>query len=56
VLEAPRGAGGFGYDPYLWLPELAATAAELEPERKNRLSHRATALHALRTALDERSR
>jgi XTP/dITP diphosphohydrolase len=56
VLETPRGAGGFGYDPYFWLPELAATAAELEPERKNRLSHRATALHALRTALDERLR
>ena len=56
VLETPRGAGGFGYDPYFWLPELAATAAELEPERKTRLSHRATALHALRTALDERLR
>jgi len=56
VLESPRGAGGFGYDPYFWLPELAATAAELEPERKNRLSHRGTALQALRTALDGRLR
>jgi XTP/dITP diphosphohydrolase len=56
VLEWPRGAGGFGYDPYFWLPELAATAAELEPERKNRLSHRGTALQALRAALDERLR
>jgi len=56
VLEAPRGTGGFGYDPYFWLPELAATAAELEPERKNRLSHRGTALRALRAALDERVR
>jgi XTP/dITP diphosphohydrolase len=56
VLEAPRGAGGFGYDPYFWLPELAVTAAELDPEQKNRLSHRATALRALRSALDERVR
>jgi XTP/dITP diphosphohydrolase len=56
VLEAPRGAGGFGYDPYFWLPELAVTAAELDPEQKNRLSHRATALRALRNALDERVR
>jgi XTP/dITP diphosphohydrolase len=53
ILEAPRGSGGFGYDPYFWLPELGVTAAELEPERKNRLSHRGTALAALRSALAE---
>jgi XTP/dITP diphosphohydrolase len=51
ILEAPRGFGGFGYDPYFWLPELGLTAAELEPDRKNRLSHRGTALQALRSAL-----
>jgi XTP/dITP diphosphohydrolase len=51
ILEAPRGSAGFGYDPYFWLPELGLTAAELEPERKNRLSHRGTALQALRGAL-----
>jgi XTP/dITP diphosphohydrolase len=56
VLEAPRGAGGFGYDPYFWLPEQGATAAELEPEQKNRLSHRGAALHALIAALAERLR
>jgi XTP/dITP diphosphohydrolase len=54
ILEAPRGSGGFGYDPYFWLPELGLTAAELEPERKNRLSHRGTALQALRSALAAR--
>jgi XTP/dITP diphosphohydrolase len=54
ILEAPRGSGGFGYDPYFWLPELGLTAAELEPERKNRLSHRGTALKALRRALAAR--
>jgi XTP/dITP diphosphohydrolase len=56
ILEAPRGAGGFGYDPYFWLPELGATAAQLDPGRKNRLSHRGSALRALRAALDARLR
>ena len=31
ILDAPRGRGGFGYDPYFWIPELELTAAELEP-------------------------
>jgi len=51
ILDAPRGSGGFGYDPYFWLPELDKTAAELAPEEKNRLSHRGKALRALREAL-----
>jgi XTP/dITP diphosphohydrolase len=44
IATAPRGDGGFGYDPLFYLPELARTAAELAPEQKNRLSHRAQAL------------
>jgi XTP/dITP diphosphohydrolase len=48
ILDSPRGAGGFGYDPYFWLPELEKTAAELAPEEKNRLSHRGRAMRALR--------
>ena len=51
ILDAPRGSGGFGYDPYFWLPELDKTAAELAPEEKNRLSHRGKAMRALREAL-----
>lgn len=51
ILDAPRGAGGFGYDPYFWLPELNKTAAELAPEEKNRLSHRGRAMRALREIL-----
>jgi XTP/dITP diphosphohydrolase len=43
VLEAPRGRGGFGYDPLLHVPALGATVAELEPAVKNRHSHRAQA-------------
>jgi XTP/dITP diphosphohydrolase len=51
ILDAPRGAGGFGYDPYFWLPESGKTAAELPPSEKNRLSHRGKALRALRDQL-----
>ncbi len=47
VADTPRGAGGFGYDPLFWLPELGKTAAELAPEHKNRISHRAAALAEL---------
>ena len=47
ICSEPRGAGGFGYDPYFWLPELGKTAAELLPEEKNKLSHRGKALQQL---------
>lgn len=43
IVDAPRGTGGFGYDPHFLLPALGRTAAELEPALKNRLSHRAIA-------------
>jgi XTP/dITP diphosphohydrolase len=42
-----RGSHGFGYDPHFLLPELGKTAAELDPEHKNRLSHRGQALRQL---------
>ncbi len=45
------GAGGFGYDPLFFLPELGCTSAELEPAEKNRLSHRGQALAKLRRRL-----
>jgi XTP/dITP diphosphohydrolase len=51
MLDAPRGAGGFGYDPYFWLPDLAKSAAELAPAEKNRLSHRGKAMLDLRRQL-----
>ena len=47
VIDTPRGANGFGYDPHFWLPELERTSAELEPAHKNRISHRGNALRAL---------
>ena len=51
VLEAPRGARGFGYDPLFLDPATGSTAAELEPERKDALSHRGQALRELRATL-----
>jgi XTP/dITP diphosphohydrolase len=51
VLAQPRGANGFGYDPYFYLPDLGVTAAELPLEQKNQLSHRARALRQLLQAL-----
>jgi XTP/dITP diphosphohydrolase len=48
VLEAPRGAGGFGYDPVFLDPEHGCAAAELPAALKNRISHRGRALAALR--------
>ncbi len=42
-----RGSNGFGYDPLFLLPERGCTTAELSPEEKNAISHRANALHEL---------
>ena len=44
ILDAPRGEGGFGYDPLFWSPALKKTLAEATPEEKNAISHRANAL------------
>ena len=46
VLEAPRGDGGFGYDPLFYLPADGASFGELPPARKNQVSHRAGAVRA----------
>ena len=47
ILDAPRGTGGFGYDPLFYLPELDRTMAELDLETKHTLSHRGRAIAAL---------
>ncbi|MDR9413260.1 MAG: RdgB/HAM1 family non-canonical purine NTP pyrophosphatase [Spiribacter sp.] len=54
LTEAPRGTGGFGYDPHFYLPALDCTAAELDAATKNRLSHRGQALVRLREQLEAR--
>jgi XTP/dITP diphosphohydrolase len=47
IVDAPRGAGGFGYDPHFLLAQFGKTAAELEAHEKNAVSHRGQALRAL---------
>jgi len=51
IIDQPRGSHGFGYDPVFFIPERGRTMAELEPEEKNRISHRARALQAARPIL-----
>ena len=47
------GTNGFGYDPILYLPEYNKTSAEISPEEKNNISHRAKALIAMKQKLEE---
>jgi XTP/dITP diphosphohydrolase len=51
IAEKPSGQGGFGYDPVFFLPEMGMTVAELSPDVKNSLSHRAQALAKLKERL-----
>jgi len=51
ILEAPRGSGGFGYDPVFYFPALEKTFAELPTEEKNQRSHRGKAVRKLLAAL-----
>ncbi|PZO45186.1 MAG: non-canonical purine NTP pyrophosphatase, RdgB/HAM1 family [Pseudanabaena frigida] len=52
IAELPRGIGGFGYDPIFLVPELQKTFAEILPEVKAKISHRAKALEILRSKLE----
>ena len=51
ITEAPAGAKGFGYDPVFFVPELGKTLAQLTPEEKNHISHRARAFAKIRELL-----
>jgi XTP/dITP diphosphohydrolase len=51
IARLPRGSGGFGYDPLFLVDGGTKTAAQLDPEYKNRVSHRGQALRALVAAL-----
>jgi XTP/dITP diphosphohydrolase len=51
VLTEPRGAGGFGYDPLFYYPPFEATFAEIAPDAKHRVSHRARAVAKARDIL-----
>jgi XTP/dITP diphosphohydrolase len=56
VIESPRGAGGFGYDPYFEAPDVGGTFAESPIARTAKFSHRSRAFHALLGALRARGR
>lgn len=53
LLAQPRGSGGFGYDPLGWIDGLGASVAELAPEAKNSVSHRALAASQMRALMRE---
>jgi len=53
ILTAPRGAGGFGYDPLMFIPALGSSVAELDAEAKNRHSHRALAAAQMQVLMRE---
>lgn len=53
ILDEPRGANGFGYDPVFFIPELEKTMAELTAEEKNRFSHRARAVEKMKPILEK---
>ncbi|HED17153.1 MAG TPA: XTP/dITP diphosphatase [Gammaproteobacteria bacterium] len=53
ILNTPQGDNGFGYDPIFEVPELGKSSAQLESDKKNRLSHRGQALARLVAALHE---
>jgi len=52
IALAPRGGYGFGYDPIFYLPDQEKTMAQLAPEVKNRISHRARAAQDIRPILE----
>lgn len=54
IATEPRGEGGFGYDPLLWLPDRGCTSAELSADEKNARSHRGQALRQLVPLLSDR--
>jgi XTP/dITP diphosphohydrolase len=53
LLDAPRGEGGFGYDPLVWIDALGVSVAELSADVKNRHSHRALAAAQLRELIEQ---
>lgn len=53
IIFTPAGKNGFGYDPIFFLPDYGRTSAQISPEEKNRISHRAKALNLLVQKLDQ---
>ena len=56
ITDVPRGSSGFGYDPFFFITEMQKTAAELTPNEKNTMSHRAKALEKLKKRLENKNK
>ena len=54
IAKEPAGTNGFGYDPIVYVPEYGMTTGQMEPEAKNKISHRGKALMAMKEILKER--
>ncbi len=53
IIDTPQGDGGFGYDPYFFLPQFGKTVAQISPDEKSLISHRGKALRELIGKLKE---
>lgn len=56
ITMTPSGSGGFGYDPYFFLPDKKRTMAELPMEEKNKISHRGKALQKVKRVIEPLSK
>ncbi len=54
IAEEMLGENGFGYDPIFYVPEYGCTTAQMDPDKKNQLSHRGNALRAMRKIIEAR--
>ena len=54
IAKEMLGENGFGYDPIFYVPEYGCTTAQMDPDKKNELSHRGNALRAMRRIIEER--
>ena len=54
IAQEMLGENGFGYDPIFYVPEYGCTTAQMDPDKKNELSHRGNALRAMRRIIEER--
>ena len=55
IAKEPAGTNGFGYDPIVYVPEYGMTTGQMEPEAKNKISHRGKALEEMKKTLLERN-
>ena len=53
IAHEPAGENGFGYDPIVYVPEYGKTTAQLDPEEKNKISHRGKALETMKEIIRE---